>query len=193
MTNDLHALAFRFPQGRRWIDSDYGYDPIYYSIVLWLLLCGVSFLIILLYKCRVPQSRKFIWLPGVPVMILLAYVILYLLRVPWLFVFFGDLPAAFCLCYVAILEGCMQTGLIQTNTGYDMLFEVAAVQAQITMGTTRRTVHYHISDILAGLAIFSALAEQELHPAQIPGKAKERKAAMGSNPFMFNRKKKRAE
>lgn len=131
MTNDLHQLAFRFPPGKPWIDNDYGYGPVYYSIVLWLLLCGLSFLIILLYKCRVPASRKFIWLPGVPVMILLAYTILYLLRVPWLFVFFGDLPAAFCLCYVAILEGCMQTGLIQTNTGYDMLFEVAAVQAQI--------------------------------------------------------------
>lgn len=132
MTNDLHQLAFRFPPGKPWSDNDYGYGPIYYSIVIWLLLCGLSFLILLLYKCRVPASRKFIWLPGVPVVILLAYTVLYLLRVPWLFVFFGDLPAAFCLCYVAILEGCMQTGLIQTNTGYDMLFEAAAVQAQIT-------------------------------------------------------------
>ena len=132
MTNDLHQLVFRFPQGKPWSDGDYGYGPVYYSIVVWLLLCGVSFLIILLYKCRVPESRKFIWLPCVPVVLLLVYTALYLARVQWLFEYFGDLPAAFCLCYVAILESCMQTGLIQTNTGYEMLFEAATIQAQIT-------------------------------------------------------------
>ena len=132
LTNDIHQLVFSFPPGKPWSDGDYGYRPGYYGIVLWLLICALSFLVILLYKCRVPESRKFIWLPGVPVVILFVYTILYLFQVRWLFFFFGDLPAFFCLCYVAILESCMQTGLIQTNTGYDMLFEVAAIQAQIT-------------------------------------------------------------
>lgn len=132
MTNDVHQLVFSFPQEKPWSDSHYGYGPIYYSIVIWLLFCAVSFLVILLYKCRIPKNRKFIWLPAAPVLVLVVYTILYLLRVQWLFKFFGDLPAAFCLCYVAILESCMQTGLIQTNTGYDMLFEAATVRAQIT-------------------------------------------------------------
>ena len=132
MTNDLHQLVFSFPQGKAWSDDDYGYGRIYYGIVVWLLICGLSFLVILMYKCRIPKSRKFIWLPGVPVVILFAYTILYLFRVQWLFELFGDLPVAFCLCYAAVLESCMQTGLIQTNTGYDMLFETAKIQAQIT-------------------------------------------------------------
>lgn len=132
MTNDLHQLVFSFPQGKPWSDGDYGYGPVYYAIVVWLFLCGLSFLGVLLYKCRVSRSRRFIWLPCVPVIVLLVYTVLYLLRVSWLFVFLGDLPAAFCLCYVAILESCMQTGLIQTNTGYDMLFEAASIRAQIT-------------------------------------------------------------
>lgn len=132
MTNDFHQLVFRFPQGKLWDDADYGYGPIYYGIVAWLLLCGLSFLMILLYKCRIPRSRKFIWLPGVPIAALLAYTVLYLLRTPWLFVFFGDLTAVFCLLYTATLESCMQAGLIQTNTGYELLFEATTVRVQIT-------------------------------------------------------------
>ena len=141
MTNDLHQLVFTFPQGKPWSDSDYGYGRVYYGIVVWLLICGLSFLILLLYKCRIPKSKKFIWLPGVPVVMLLIYTVLYLCRVQWLFDLFGDLPATFCLCYGAILECCMQTGLIQTNTGYDMLFEAAAVRAQITDGNWNTCYH----------------------------------------------------
>lgn len=132
ITNDLHQLVFFFPNGKPGSDSEYGYGPVYYSILIWLLVCGLVFLVILLYKCRVPKSRKFIWLPGVSVMVLLIYTMLYLLRVQWLFDLFGDITAAFCLSYAAILESCMQTGLIQTNTGYDMLFEASVVRAQIT-------------------------------------------------------------
>lgn len=132
MTNDLHQLVFVFPQGGPWSDDAYGYGRVYYGIVVWLLICGISFLVLLLYKCRIPKSKQFIWLPGVPVVVLFIYTVLYLFRVRWLFDLFGDLPATFCLCYGLILESCMQTGLIQTNTGYDMLFEASAVRAQIT-------------------------------------------------------------
>lgn len=132
MTNDIHQLVFRFPEGKLWSDSDYGYGPAYYAIVVWLLVCALSFLIMLLVKCRIPKSRKYVWLPCVPVALLLIYTVLYLFRVPWLFDLFGDLPAVFCLCFAAILESCMQTGLIQTNTGYDMLFAASAIRAQIT-------------------------------------------------------------
>ena len=151
MTNDLHQLVFTFPQGKPWSDGDYGYGIVYYGIVVWLLLCGLSFLILLLYKCRIPESKKFIWLPGVPVVILLLYTVLYLFRVQWLFDLFGDLPATFCLCYGAILECCMQTGLIQTNTGYDMLFEASAVRAQITDENWNTCYHSGDSPLDAGV------------------------------------------
>ena len=132
ITNDFHQLVFRFPQGQLWNDADYSYGPVYYGIVIWLFLCGLLFLMILLYKCRIPQSRKFIWMPGIPMGILLVYTLLYFLRVRWLFVFFGDMTAMFCLLYAAVLESCMQTGLIQTNTGYELLFEATTIRAQIT-------------------------------------------------------------
>ena len=132
MTNDFHQLVFRFSQGQLWNDADYSYGPVYYGIVIWLFLCGFLFLMILLYKCRIPQSRKFIWMPGIPMGLLLVYTLLYFLRVRWLFVFFGDMTAMFCLLYAAVLESCMQAGLIQTNTGYELLFEATTIRAQIT-------------------------------------------------------------
>lgn len=132
MTNDLHQLVFVFPAGKPWTDYDYWYALGYYIIVTWLVVCGLGLLVMLLRKCRVPHSRKFIWLPCIPVVALVGYTILYLFRVPWLRLLFGDMPAIFCLFYAAVLESCMQTGLIQTNTGYDLLFEAATFKAQIT-------------------------------------------------------------
>lgn len=43
----------------------------------------------------------------------------------------GGLTAVQCLMFTAILESCIQCGLIQTNTGYDSLFESGTFKAQI--------------------------------------------------------------
>lgn len=43
----------------------------------------------------------------------------------------GGLTAVQCLMFTAILESCIQCGLIQTNTGYDSLFEAGTFKAQI--------------------------------------------------------------
>lgn len=132
MTNDLHQLVFYFTGEKPWSDAEYRHACVYYIIVAWLIICGAAMLAILLNKCRIPQSRRFIWLPGVPIATLIVYTILYLLKVSWFFYFFGDMTEVFCLLYTAVLESCMQTGLIQINTGYDMLFEAATFKAQIT-------------------------------------------------------------
>ena len=44
----------------------------------------------------------------------------------------GDITAALCLIFVCIFESCIYCGLIQTNTGYEELFEVCTMGAQIT-------------------------------------------------------------
>ena len=44
----------------------------------------------------------------------------------------GDITAAQCLMFTGILESCIQCGLIQTNTGYEELFMVSRLGAQIT-------------------------------------------------------------
>ena len=44
----------------------------------------------------------------------------------------GDIAAAQCLLFVGIFESCIACGLIQTNTGYEELFQVSRLGAQIT-------------------------------------------------------------
>lgn len=56
-TNDLHQLAFDFPQGVELFDSVYGYGPVYFAAMAWFVLLGIYFVLMLLRKNRVPGSR----------------------------------------------------------------------------------------------------------------------------------------
>ena len=60
------------------------------------------------------------------------YAVLFISGVAWVQEIGGDITAVLCLFFVGILESCVRCGLIQTNTGYDQLFEVCTLGAQIT-------------------------------------------------------------
>ena len=62
-TNDLHQLAFDFPQGIESFDYVYGYGPVYFAAMAWFVLLGVYFVIAVLKKSRVPGSRGMQRLP----------------------------------------------------------------------------------------------------------------------------------
>ena len=60
----------------------------------------------------------------------------------------GDITAAQCLMFSCVLECCIQCGLIQTNTGYQALFEAGSIKAQIVdMNYQARYVSKHAKDI----------------------------------------------
>ncbi len=132
LTNDFHQLVFAFPADAPVWGNDYRYAIGYYLVVGWLLLCALTALITMLIKCRIPNSRKVLLLPFVPVVLALIYGVLDTFRVPWLKHFAGDMTVVFCLLFAAVLEICIQCGLIQTNTGYGKLFEIGTIGAQIT-------------------------------------------------------------
>lgn len=132
LTNDLHQLVFFFPvDAVAWM-NDYGYAIGYFLVIGWMILCSVTALVTMLVKCRIPHSRTVLMLPFVPAIMLLVYGILYCFRVPWLRFLMGDVTVVFCLFIAAILESCIGCGLIQSNTGYDELFMVSRLGAQIT-------------------------------------------------------------
>ncbi len=132
LTNDLHQLVFTFPSGTTvWTDKNYVYNTCYWLIISWEVLSAAAAIMILLIKCRVPQSRKVLWLPLVPFTASLLYGLAYAAGIPWLMTVAGDITAAQCLLYTAVLESCIQCGLIQSNTGYDLLFPASTVCAQI--------------------------------------------------------------
>ena len=138
LTNDLHQLVFVFPADAVvWMD-DYHYAIVYFLAVGRIILCALTALVIMLIKCRVPHSRKVLMLPFVPVAIALLYGVLYILRMigipglAWTRVIAGDMTVVFSLLIAAVLESCIQCGLIQANTHYMELFDASTVGAQIT-------------------------------------------------------------
>ncbi len=62
-TNDLHQMAFSFPEGIKWFDSIYKYGVIYFAAMAWFVLGGIYFVVMLLKKSRVPGSKAMQKLP----------------------------------------------------------------------------------------------------------------------------------
>lgn len=138
LTNDLHQCVFVFPADAVVWMNDYHYATGYFLTIGWMMLCAVTALSAMLIKCRIPCSRRVLALPFVPVILAVIYCALWVFRVldifrlAWLKTLAGDMTVVFCLLFTAALESCIQCGLIQSNTGYDELFMVSRLGAQIT-------------------------------------------------------------
>lgn len=132
LTNDLHQFVFVFPEDAIVWVNDYSYALGYFLAVGWVVSCTITALVVMLIKCRIPHSRTVLMLPFAPAVVALIYGVLYYFRVPWLKFLTGDMTVVFCLFIVAILECCIECGLIQSNTGYEELFMVSRLGAQIT-------------------------------------------------------------
>lgn len=132
MTNDFHQLVFVFPEDAAVWTDDYRYGVLYPFVIGWELCCALTALVIMLVKCRVPGSRKVLLLPFVPVILAVVYGLMYIFCMPVLKPLAGDITVVFCLLFAAAFESCIQCGLIQSNTGYDELFLVSRLGAQIT-------------------------------------------------------------
>lgn len=138
LTNDVHQRVFVFPAGASVWMNEYSYDIGYFLIAGCMIICTLVALGIMIIKCRVPHSRRFLMLPFVPVVAAMVYCILSVFRVleifrlDWLKQIAGDMTVILCLLFAAVLESCIKCGLIQTNTHYMELFDASTVGAQIT-------------------------------------------------------------
>lgn len=130
LSNDLHEWVFRFPAGRPHSDLNYRYAPGYFAVLGWEVLCALAALWLILTRCRFSPRRKY--LPVCILACILAYCALYISGAHWLRLVLGDLAAAECLMVAALLESCLQNGMIPTNSGYLALFRAGTPQARIT-------------------------------------------------------------
>ena len=131
LTNDLHQCVFFFPSGVM-SDQDYRYKAGYFLVVTWEFLCAVVSITMILRNCRIPHSRRFRWLPLVPLVMSVGYAVAYVRGTHWVWVIAGDMTVTLCLIFASIFESCIQCGLIQSNLGYDELFEATSLPVQIT-------------------------------------------------------------
>ena len=126
-TNDLHQLVFQFPSGVPFSDWEYEYGIGYFFIVGWSLLLGIYFVAALLWKCRAPGKQLLRKMPLFVLLLEIAITVLYCLKI-----LRCDLTALDCLMIVLLLESCIQSGLIRSNSDYDRLFKITDIEAQIT-------------------------------------------------------------
>ncbi len=131
LTNDLHQQVFSFPSGVL-SDRAYRYESGYFFVLGWEALCAGFALLSMVKNCRIPRSRRIRWLPLVPLALSMAYACAYVKKVHWVWVLAGDMTVSQCLIFASILECCIQCGLIQSNLGYDELFEATSLPVQIT-------------------------------------------------------------
>ena len=145
LTNDLHQWVFVFPDtAANYSELNYNYGPLFYVLYVWGSACALAAIAVMLSKCRIPRTRKILWLPLTPFAMALLYVVLYAVRVPFVTGAFGDLAVFDCLLFTAFFESCIQCGLIQSNTRYTDLFMASSdISAQIV--DTEYRVRYSAS------------------------------------------------
>lgn len=137
LTNDLHQAVFRFQPGFQNWDGDYSRGLLFYAVTFWQYALYFAAIIILVIKCRIVSSRKSAWILLVPFVIGVAMnALLVTGKVPRINgspIF--EFPEALIFTAAAVLECCMQLGLIPTNTDYGKLFHIFSISAQITDNT----------------------------------------------------------
>lgn len=136
ITNDLHQKVFIFPEDQgffEWSDKEYSYATVYYLILAWQIICALLALLLMFRKCRVPQTRRLMFLPLIPPVLAIVYILAYWKRYDWLMTLFGDLTVTQSFLYALTFEICIRCRLIASNMRYDELFRaVTGCSAQIT-------------------------------------------------------------
>ena len=131
MTNDFHQLAFRFNEGFSNWGSTYSYGVLYYLVVVWIAVIIIVSLVITVRFSTVSGSRK------KAVSLLAVIAVSGLFAGIYVFTDFKstrimNVPELFCFCLAAYWEACLQTGLMPSNTGYDLLFKKSHIFAEIS-------------------------------------------------------------
>ncbi|MBR0413044.1 MAG: hypothetical protein IJI47_05720, partial [Eubacterium sp.] len=120
MTNDRHQLAFRFnPNFVNWSD-DYSHGVLYYIAIVWVISLMLAALIIVVRFSTVNANRRLGMIPLAVIIVSLAGVAIYNFT-DFRHTRILNVTELFCFCIAAFWESCLQTGLIPSNTGYDLL------------------------------------------------------------------------
>lgn len=144
LTNDLHQWAFRFHLGYEIGWDLYQRTVIYYMAVVWMFICITMMIVEILKRCRVPGTRKTIWLPIAMVGIGFMHSVLYAIDSE-LFGFI-EITAALCFTVVAIWESIVKTGLIQSNIHYEEFLKYSRLGVMVV--DKDYTIHYQSEDAL---------------------------------------------
>ena len=130
LTNDFHQLAFGFNENFNDWRFTYSYGVVYYLVLIWIVACIAATLIITVRFSARGGGKKRGFIPLLVILVSFVGVAIYIytdfrqLRAM-------NVPELVCFCVAAFWEACLQTGLIPSNTGYDLLFKKTHLCAKI--------------------------------------------------------------
>lgn len=130
LTNNYHQQVFEFTT-EIWNDDDIRYGIGYRTIYGWIILQGVTGLYLLYKQSKISVHRRVIWIPFIPIIIMIFYTVLYAKRVPVLMYLLGDMTSFFCVMYMIVIEACIYIRFIPSNTNYQSLFKISAAPLSI--------------------------------------------------------------
>ena len=122
LTNDLHQLAFRFPDGVANYDRNYIHGPLYYLSLVWVVGLFLVILVIALTRCAISANKKNVWMPLVPLGFGLLYCILFLLNPDNLIQQLFKSAEMICFVFPAFMEGLILARLLPSNDSYAALW-----------------------------------------------------------------------
>lgn len=132
LTNDLHQLAFGFPEGlANWSESNYIHGLFYYISVLWVAVLFAAILVIVFVRCSVPENRRKIWLPMIPLIFGIIYCVSYFVNNDGLLVVTFKTPEVFCFVFAAFMECLILVHLIPSNDSYGDFWNASSIGAGI--------------------------------------------------------------
>lgn len=134
MTNDYHELAFTFPNGAsNYVYMEYGYGPLYFVTMGFILLLLLLSLIILMYKSTIMGVKRSILIALIPYILGVLYGAGYVFRSPVVFAWdmFYEFPETFSILYLFALELMLRGGLMPANFNQPEYFEVLTMPASI--------------------------------------------------------------
>ena len=132
LTNEFHQWVFSWDDPLLRIDDAVHYTPLYYVMAIWEYGCGVVAFIVVVTRSRIPGSNRRLWLPIVPIMIMMIYGLLYIHEVPLIRTWFYDLTSIMILLYISVFECVIQCGLFHSCEHYQALFDASSLRAAIT-------------------------------------------------------------
>ncbi len=135
LTNDLHQLAFRFPEGRPWTDSTYEHGVLYYASIIWMALLFIVIVVIALRRCAVHGNRKKLWMPLAPLAFGLFCFLSFFIWDNGGVLSAFKVPEILCFTDCAFMECLLLAGLLPSNDSYDELWNASSIGAGIMAGS----------------------------------------------------------
>lgn len=132
LTNDLHQAAFFFPDGLAlWDERSVIRGFVYYAAMLWIALLFLAMLAVVFVRCAVPERRKMIWTPLLPLLIGAAYTVCTVLDKENLLTQMLMAPEIGCAIFAAFMECLICVRLFPNNDNYGVFWNASSIGAGI--------------------------------------------------------------